>query len=72
MEHSNRLHVSHYSAQTEVLMTVKLHHDVAKGPTHAVVSLKSLGLELHDCVQTPISLMYIFYKVGGFCRSGHN
>ena len=30
-----------------------------------------MGLELHDRVQTPISLMYIFYKVVGFRRSGH-
>jgi len=30
-----------------------------------------LGLELHDCVQTPVSLMYILYKVVGFRRSGH-
>ena len=34
---SNRLHVLHYSAQTEALMTVKLHHDVAKEPRRTMV-----------------------------------
>ena len=28
---SNRLHISHYNAWTEALMTVKVHYDVAKG-----------------------------------------
>ena len=50
-------------------MTVKLPHDVARLQW---CNKKSLGLELHDRVQTPISLMYIFYKVVGFRRSGHN
>ena len=50
-------------------MAVKLHHDVATGLQW--YNKKSLGLELHDHVQTPVSLMYIFYKVVGFRRFGH-
>ena len=41
-------------------MTVELHHDVAKGPNRTVVQKKCFGLELHDHVQMPVSLMYIF------------
>ena len=43
-------------------MTDKLYHVVAK---------RCLGLQRHDHVQTPVSLMYIFYNVVSFRRSGH-
>ena len=43
---------------------------IDSGSIH-IVHPESLGLELHDRIQTLVSLMYIFYKVVGFRRSGH-